>query len=113
MDPAIIAPTFEQLQQVRGFYTFPNVLDVDRYEIDGKKTDTVVAAREIDINGLPDQSWNNIHTVYTHGFGMVASYGSRAQANGEPEWIEWDIPPQASSTSNSHASTSVRSRTSM
>ncbi|MDK9593209.1 UPF0182 family protein [Propionibacterium freudenreichii] len=94
MDPAIIAPTFEQLQQVRGFYTFPNVLDVDRYEIDGKKTDTVVAAREIDINGLPDQSWNNIHTVYTHGFGMVASYGSRAQANGEPEWIEWDIPPQ-------------------
>lgn len=94
MDPAIIAPTFEQLQQVRGFYTFPEVLDIDRYTVDGQTTDSVVAAREIDINGLPDQSWNNVHTVYTHGFGMVASYGSRAQANGEPEWLEWDIPPQ-------------------
>ncbi|SER65390.1 hypothetical protein SAMN05443377_10512 [Propionibacterium cyclohexanicum] len=93
VDPAIVAPTFEQLQQVRGYYSFPPVLDVDRYTLNGQTTDTIVAAREIDISGLPDQSWNNIHTVYTHGFGLVAAYGNRLQDSGEPEWIEGDIPP--------------------
>ncbi|MFZ2626048.1 MAG: UPF0182 family protein [Propionibacterium sp.] len=93
IDPAIVAPTFEQLQQVRGYYSFPQVLDVDRYTLNGQTTDTIVAAREIDISGLPDQSWNNIHTVYTHGFGLVAAYGNRLQDSGEPQWIEGDIPP--------------------
>ncbi|MDO5501278.1 MAG: UPF0182 family protein, partial [Propionibacteriaceae bacterium] len=39
IDPAVVAPTFDQLQQVRGFYSFPSVLDVDRYVIDGQETD--------------------------------------------------------------------------
>ncbi|HSN43092.1 MAG TPA: UPF0182 family protein [Propionibacteriaceae bacterium] len=94
MDPAVIAPAFEQLQQVRGYYSFPAVLDVDRYTIDGKFTDAVVAAREIDLTGVPDKSWNNIHTVYTHGFGMVAAYGNKREASGEPSWIAGDIPIQ-------------------
>ncbi len=94
MDPAVIGPTFEQLQQVRGYYTFPEVLDVDRYIIDGRETDVVVAAREMNLAGLPDQNWNNIHTVYTHGYGLVIAYGNRRQSDGQPEWIVRDIPPQ-------------------
>ena len=39
--------TFEQLQQVRGYYSVPAVLDVDRYKIDGQERDVVVAAREL------------------------------------------------------------------
>jgi len=93
MDPAVIGPTYEQLQQVRGYYTFPDMLDVDRYTIDGRETDVVVAAREMNLAGLPDQNWNNIHTVYTHGYGLVIAYGNRRQTMGEPEWIERDIPP--------------------
>lgn len=95
MDPEVVAPTFEQLQQVRGYYSFPNVLDVDRYTIDGKETDAIVAVREIDRKGLPsqNQTWNNIHTVYTHGYALVGAYGNRRQASGEPEWITRDIPP--------------------
>ncbi|MFT3862520.1 UPF0182 family protein [Micropruina sp.] len=93
MDPAVIGPTFEQLQQVRGYYTFPETLDVDRYTIDGTETDVVVAAREMNLAGVPDQNWNNIHTVYTHGYGLVIAYGNRRQAMGEPEWIVRDIPP--------------------
>ncbi|GAA2178287.1 UPF0182 family protein [Brooklawnia cerclae] len=96
MDPQVIAPTFEQLQQVRGYYTFPDVLDVDRYTIDGQETDAIVAVREINTSGLPEenQTWNNVHTVYTHGYAMVGAYGNRRQASGEPEWIERDIPPE-------------------
>ena len=93
MDPAVIAPTFEQLQQVRGYYSFPKVLDVDRYTIDGTNTDAIVAAREIDLGGVPDQTWNNIHTVYTHGYALVAAYGNRREITGEPSWIVGDIPP--------------------
>lgn len=95
MDPQVIAPTFEQLQQVRGYYSFPKVLDVDRYTIDGQETDAIVAVREINVAGLPveNQTWNNIHTVYTHGYAMVGAYGNRRQPSGVPEWIVRDIPP--------------------
>jgi len=92
MDPSIMSQAFEQLQQVRGYYTFPKILDVDRYDIDGANADTVVAVREIDTSGLPEQNWNTVHTVYTHGYGLVAAYGNKAQ-DGEPVWVAEDIPP--------------------
>ncbi|HEY3411313.1 MAG TPA: UPF0182 family protein [Propionicimonas sp.] len=94
IDPAVVAPTFENQQQLRGYYTFPDVLDVDRYVIDGKETDAVVAAREIDYQKLPDQNWNNLHTVYTHGYGMVAAYGNQRSSSGDPVWIEKNLPPE-------------------
>ncbi|MCC6496055.1 MAG: UPF0182 family protein [Propionibacteriaceae bacterium] len=94
MDPAVVAPTFENQQQLRGYYTFPEALDVDRYIIDGTETDAVVAAREIDYQKLPDQNWNNLHTVYTHGYGMVAAYGNRRSSSGDPVWIEKNLPPE-------------------
>lgn len=93
MDPSMIGPTFEHLQQVRGYYSFPTVLDVDRYQIEGKQTDIVLAAREVDVNNIADQSWNNLHTVYTHGYGLVAAQGNQAQSNGEPVWAAGGIPP--------------------
>ena len=86
IDPNVVGPTFEQLQQVRGYYSFPKILDVDRYTIGGKETDAVVAVREMDLSGVEDQ-WNNRKTVYTHGYGLVAAYGNRRQPGGEPEWI--------------------------
>lgn len=93
IDPAVVGPAYEQLQQVRGYYAFPEVLDVDRYTIDGAETDAVVAAREMDVEGLDQQNWNNRHTVFTHGYGLVAAYGNKRQSGGEPEWIAKDIPP--------------------
>ncbi len=93
MDPSLLSPTFEQMQQVRGYYSFPSTLDVDRYTIDGNFTDAVVAVREMTLEGI-DNSWNNVHTVYTHGYGLVASYGNRRQDNGLPVWIQGEIPPQ-------------------
>ncbi|HET9646850.1 MAG TPA: UPF0182 family protein [Microlunatus sp.] len=95
MDPNVIAPAFEQLQQVRGYYSFPKTLDIDRYTIDGAETDAVVAVREMDLSGLgpESQNWNNLKTVYTHGYGLVAAYGNRSQSGGQPDWIAQEIPP--------------------
>ncbi len=94
MDPTLVSESFEQLQQVRGFYSFPRILDVDRYTIGGSVQDAVVAVREVDLSGLPaaQRNWNNDHTVFTHGFGLVSAYGNRAAANGAPVWMERDLP---------------------
>ncbi|MGI8577480.1 MAG: UPF0182 family membrane protein [Nocardioidaceae bacterium] len=96
IDPKLVAPAFEQLQQQRGFYTMPDVLDVDRYAFGGQQPprDVVIAARELNLNGLrPDQrNWNNDHTVYTHGYGVVAAYGDQRSPVGEPVWAERNLP---------------------
>ncbi len=94
IDPNVVGPAYEQLQQVRGFYSFPRTLDVDRYTIENQETDAVVGVREMDLRGLEGANWNNLKTVYTHGYGLVAAYGNRAAPNsGEPQWIVKDIPP--------------------
>ena len=93
IDPQVVPATFEQLQQVRGYYQFPRSLDVDRYVIDGKPTDAVVAVRELDMGSVDSgDTWNNRRTVYTHGYGMVAAYGNQREANGEPVFISGGIP---------------------
>lgn len=93
VDPSVVAATFEQRQQVRGYYSFPQVLDIDRYHIDGQETDAVVAVRDLETKGLQSQSWNNLRTVYTHGYGLVAAYGNRF-IDREPEWIVGGLPPE-------------------
>jgi hypothetical protein len=95
IDPNVVPPTFQQQQQVRGFYSFANPLDVDRYDVEDENRDMVVAVREIDLEGIPSgqQNWINQHTVYTHGFGMVAAYGNQRAADGSPAFAEEDIPP--------------------
>ena len=95
VDPSVVSPTFKQLQAVKTYYQFPDALDVDRYKIDGALRDTVVAVRELDLTGLPaaQRNWVNDHTVYTHGFGLVAAYGNRSGQDGQPVFYEQNIPP--------------------
>jgi len=94
LDPALISPTYRQLQQIRGFYGFPDSLDIDRYEIDGRVRDSVVAVRELDEVPEGQQNWANLRLVYTHGFGFVGAYGNTARADGSPDFFEADIPPE-------------------
>lgn len=95
IDPSVVGPTFEQLQQVRGFYSFPTDLDVDRYKIGNQVRDTVIAVREVEIDRLPSgqRNWNNDHTVYTHGYGVVAANGNQRASDGAPVFSEKDLPP--------------------
>ncbi|MEJ7707885.1 MAG: UPF0182 family protein [Nocardioidaceae bacterium] len=96
IDPRLVSDTFEQKQQVRGFYTVPDVLDVDRYTFEGatEPQDVVLAVREIDLGGVPtdQRNWNNDHTVFTHGYGVVAAYGDRRTSGGEPDWVQQNLP---------------------
>lgn len=95
LDPSVVSPTYRQLQQVRGYYTFPDTLDVDRYEDeDGAEQDTVVGLREINIDGVPERNWINDHFKYTHGFGMVAGSGTEIRSDGTPVFTEKNLPPE-------------------
>ena len=93
MDPNVISATFRQLQQIKPYYTFPQSLDIDRYTINGVSRDTVVAVRELNIDGNPSRNWINDHLVYTHGFGYVAAYGNTVDADGKPNFAVGDLPP--------------------
>jgi uncharacterized membrane protein (UPF0182 family) len=92
LDPNLVSDTFRQLQQSRSYYAFPEQLDVDRYDIDGETEDTVIAVRELNPNAQSDSTWVNQATVYTHGIGVVAAYGSRQGQDGEPVFFEDSIP---------------------
>jgi len=94
VDPALVSPTFRQLEQNRAFYGFPDALDVDRYTIDGETQDTVIAVRELNQAGLPSNSWVNRHVNYTHGYGVVAAAGNQRGPNGQPSFLQQGIPSE-------------------
>jgi uncharacterized membrane protein (UPF0182 family) len=94
LDPNILSPTFTNLQQLRNFYGFPSKLDIDRYEIGGKKQDLVVGVRELVSSELTDnqQNWINRHLVYTHGNGLVAAAANKTLQNSQ-DFLVGSIPP--------------------
>ncbi|MGO4104914.1 UPF0182 family protein [Leifsonia sp. YAF41] len=93
LDPAIVSDAFSQLEQFKQYYQFPSNLDVDRYTIDGKSQDTVVAVRDLKLEGLnAGNTWVNSTVVYTHGYGVVAAYGNQRTVDGQPVFLESGIP---------------------
>ncbi|MFP7832783.1 UPF0182 family protein [Marisediminicola sp. LYQ134] len=93
IDPALVTRTFAQLEQFRQYYQFPPELDVDRYEIDGEVQDTVIATRELDLEGLGSaNTFYNRTFVYTHGYGLVAAYGNQRSPEGLPVFLQSGIP---------------------
>lgn len=92
LDPNLVSAAFGQLQQFRPYYQFPNILNVDRYEVDGETQNAIVAVRGLDDGNI--QGWINRHAVYTHGYGVVAASASEVANDGEPQFLESGIPSQ-------------------
>ncbi len=89
--------TYSQLQEIRLYYTF-NGVDIDRYNINGKLRQVMLAVRELNVDELnaEAQTWVNRHLVYTHGFGLTLSPVSEVTKEGLPELLVRDIPPISS-----------------
>ncbi|MFM2353594.1 MAG: hypothetical protein RLZZ608_1000, partial [Actinomycetota bacterium] len=98
IDPALVSDAFAQLEQFRQYYQFPEFLDVDRYEIDGRTQDTVISLRELNPDGQTSQNWYNNTIVFTHGYGVVAAYGNQRTDDGRPQFLEGGIPAAGSLT---------------
>lgn len=91
LDPSLISSSYQRWQGFRDYYQFPVKLDIDRYTINGVETDTVVAVREV--KAPETNNWINRHLVYTHGYGMVAAPGNKVSNEGNPDFVEANIPP--------------------
>ncbi|MBM4433733.1 MAG: UPF0182 family protein [Chloroflexi bacterium] len=87
--------TYQQLQALRQYYAF-NDVDVDRYTIRGAERPVMLAARELEQTRLPREArtWQNVHLVYTHGFGAVLTPVNAVTPEGLPRMELRDIPPQ-------------------
>jgi uncharacterized membrane protein (UPF0182 family) len=93
LDPALVSSTYEQTQRIRGFYTFAEPLDVDRYPgPDGKMVDHVVGVRELTGPPAEQNNWINRHLIYTHGYGFVAAPGNKVNSEGLPDYDARDMP---------------------
>lgn len=93
VDPQLVRQTFEQNQQARAYYSVADVLDVDRYRIADNDRALVLGTRELDQGGIPedDRNWSNLHTVYTHGNGVIAAYANQRPEDNKAEatTIQW------------------------
>jgi uncharacterized membrane protein (UPF0182 family) len=109
VDPQLVRQTFEQNQQVRGYYSVAPVLDVDHYKINGADRALVLGARELDQSALDPsvQNWLNLHTVYTHGNDLIAAYANQrnsdnstsgtvsgSDSNDNTQWAQGNQPGQ-------------------
>jgi uncharacterized membrane protein (UPF0182 family) len=95
VDPLLVQRSFEQEQQIRAYYAVAPVLDVDRYLLDGRVRALALGVRELDQSGLDESSrnWSNLHTVYTHGNGVIAAYANQRPLDnktqgGTVQWAE-------------------------
>jgi uncharacterized membrane protein (UPF0182 family) len=93
-DPQFVKATYQKLQEIRSYYRF-NEVAIDRYAIDGKLTQTIVSARELNAADLPSQSWVNRHLQFTHGYGALLAPANAVTQDGKPDFLLRDIPPVA------------------
>lgn len=93
-----VLDTYQNQQAIWDYYRFDSV-DVDRYWINGRYRQVLIAARELDMDRLlrilGKRTWQNEHVFYTHGCGVVMTPVSDVVGSGLPNYVIGDIPPQS------------------
>jgi uncharacterized protein len=88
--------TLRQIQEIRTYYDFPDI-DIDRYDIDGTTREVMLAARELNVEKLPESSrnWINEKLIYTHGYGITMNPVNGFTTEGLPNLILSNMPVQS------------------
>jgi len=88
--------TLRQIQEIRTYYDFPDI-DIDRYAIDGTTREVMLAARELNVDKLPDSSrnWINEKLIYTHGYGITMNPVNGFTPEGLPTLLLSNMPVQS------------------
>ena len=88
--------TLRQIQEIRTYYDFPDI-DIDRYEIDGRMRQVMLATRELNVDKLPESSrnWINEKLIYTHGYGITMNPVNGFTPEGLPNLILSNMPVQS------------------
>ncbi len=95
-DVTALQDTLKQIQEIRTYYDFPDI-DIDRYEIDGAKREVMLAARELNVEKLPESSrnWINEKLIYTHGYGITMNPVNGFTTEGLPTLLLSNMPVQS------------------
>ena len=88
--------TLRQIQEIRTYYDFPDI-DIDRYNIDGTTREVMLAARELNVDKLPESSrnWINDKLIYTHGYGITMNPVNGFTPEGLPTLMLSNMPVQS------------------
>ncbi|MGC2526937.1 MAG: UPF0182 family protein [Candidatus Acidiferrum sp.] len=88
--------TLRQIQEIRTYYDFPDI-DIDRYEIEGHLREVMLAARELNVDKLPDSSrnWINEKLIYTHGYGITMNTVNGFTPEGLPTLLLSNMPVES------------------
>jgi uncharacterized protein len=89
--------TLRQIQEIRTYYDFPDI-DIDRYQVGGSVRQMMLAARELNIEKLPESSrnWINEKLIYTHGYGVTMNPVNGFTPEGLPQLVLGNMPVQSS-----------------
>ncbi|MEN3331750.1 MAG: uncharacterized protein V7641_1115 [Blastocatellia bacterium] len=95
-DRRALQATLSQIQEIRTYYDF-RTPDVDRYVLNGKLRQVMLAAREMNVEQLPEQSrnWINQHLVYTHGYGVTMNTVNEFTPEGLPHLVLKNMPVES------------------
>jgi uncharacterized protein len=88
--------TLRQIQEIRTYYDFPDI-DIDRYQINGEERQVMLAARELNVEKLPESSrnWINEKLIYTHGYGITMNSVNGFTPEGLPTMLLSNMPIQS------------------
>jgi len=88
--------TLRQIQEIRTYYDFPDI-DIDRYVIGGQLREVMLAARELNVDKLPESSrnWINDKLIYTHGYGITMNPVNGFTPEGLPTLLLSNMPVQS------------------
>jgi uncharacterized protein len=88
--------TLRQIQEIRTYYDFPDI-DIDRYVIDGHLSEVMLAARELNVDRLPESSrnWINEKLIYTHGYGITMNTVNGFTPEGLPKLLLSNMPVES------------------
>jgi len=95
-DVGALQDTLRQVQEIRTYYDFPGI-DIDRYQINGKLRQVMLAVRELNVDKLPESSrnWINDKLIYTHGYGITMNPVNGFTPEGLPTLFLSNMPVQS------------------
>jgi len=95
-DGRALQDTLRQIQEIRTYYDFP-AIDIDRYQIGGSVRQMMLAARELNVDKLPQSSrnWINEKLIYTHGYGVTMNPVNGFTSEGLPTLVLSNMPVQS------------------
>ena len=92
VDPLLAQEEVTRTEAQRNIYSFSDILDVDRYMIDGQFRPVVISGRELNLSETND-NWESEHVIFTHGNGLAlaAAFDETATVSGESRNLDYLI----------------------